>query len=93
MAGDAANLKSSLLEWGRLEWPDRPPRSVGDLAKRVSLPLSTQLESLCSASYGPGEQHWDGDALAKSLRSFSVLSEDEPEQPTDVLPPLSPVKS
>ncbi len=90
MAGDAPGLKSNLLEWGRLEWPANAPRSIRDLARRVSLPLSTQLETLCSASYGSGESYWDGEALAKSLRSFSVLSEEKPEQPTDVLPPLSP---
>ena len=90
LAGDAAGVKSSLLEWGRLQWPDKAPRSVGDLAKRVSAPLATDLQALCSASYGPGENSWDGDALAKSIRSFSVLSEDKDEQPRDVLPPLSP---
>ena len=89
-AGDAATVKSNLLEWARLEWPDRPPRSIGDLAGKVALPLSTQLEALCSASYGPRDESWDGEALAKSLRSISVLREDEPEKTTDGLPPLSP---
>jgi hypothetical protein len=89
--GDATGVKSSLLEWGRLEWPERSPRSVAEIARRVSLPLSTQLEAMCSATYGPGEGAWDGEAVAKSLRSFSVLSEDAPEQPVDTLPPLSPV--
>jgi hypothetical protein len=88
--GDAATVKSNLLEWARLEWPDRPPRSIGDLAGKVALPLSTQLEALCSASYGPRDESWDGEALAKSLRSISVLREDEPEKTTDGLPPLSP---
>jgi len=90
ISGDAAAVKSSLLAWGRLQWPENTPRSVGDIAKRVSLPLSTQLETLCSASYGPGERPWSGDELANSLRSFSVLSEKEKEKPADVLPPLSP---
>ena len=89
-AGDAAGVKSNLLEWGRLEWPERPPRSVGELAGKVALPLSTQLEALCSASYGPREASWDGEALAKSLRSISVLRDDEPEKTVDGLPPLSP---
>ncbi len=90
VSGDAAAIKSNLLAWGRLQWPENTPRSVGDIAKRVSLPLSTQLETLCSASYGPGERSWSGDELASSLRSFSVLSEKEAEKPADVLPPLSP---
>ena len=66
------------------------PRSVGELATRESIPLSTQLEQLCSASYGPGAQSWDGEALAKSLRGITVLSEVGEARPSDVLPPLSP---
>jgi hypothetical protein len=90
LEGDAAGVKSNLLEWGRLQWPDNSPRSVGDIARRVSIPLSTQLEVLCSASYGPGGHSWNGAELAKSLRSFSVLADEEVEQPQDILPPLSP---
>ena len=91
LASEASGVKSNLLEWAKLQWPDLPPRSIGDVARRVSMPLSTQLETLCSASYGPGERNWDGDALAKSLRSFSVLTDEAEERPTDGLPPLSPV--
>ena len=89
--GNGAAVKSNLLEWGRLQWPDEHIRSVRDVAGRVSIPLSTQLDALCSASYGPGQQNWDGDALAKSLRSFSVLKEEAEEQAAEALPPLSPV--
>lgn len=91
LAGEASGIKANLLEWAKLQWPDLPPRSIGDVARRVSMPLSTQLETLCSASYGPGERDWDGDALAKSLRSFSVLNDEVEERATDDLPPLSPV--
>jgi hypothetical protein len=91
LADDASGIKSNLLEWAKLEWPDLPPRSIGDVARRVSMPLSTQLEILCSASYGPGERDWDGDALAKSLRSFSVLNDEVEKRAADGLPPLSPV--
>ena len=90
-AGDAAGIKSNLLSWGRLEWPDDAPRSVGEMANRVSIPLSTQLPALCSASYGPGEEARNGEELAKSLRSITVLRDDAPEQQGDGLPPLSPV--
>jgi hypothetical protein len=93
LAGDGSGVRANLLEWSRLQWPDDPPLSIGRLATRVSIPLSTQLESLCNASYGPRDDSWDREALAKSLRSISVLSEEEPEQSTDVLPPLSPVRS
>ena len=90
-AGDADGIKSNLLSWGRLEWPGDAPRSVGEMANRVSIPLSTQLQAMCSASYGPGEEAWNGEELAKSLRSITVLRDDAPEQQGDGLPPLSPV--
>jgi hypothetical protein len=90
LAGDAAGIKSAMLEWGRLQWPDDAPRSIGNIATRVSLPLSTQLEALCSASYGAGDKSWDGEALAKAMRSFSVLTSEKSDRPTDTLPPLLP---
>jgi len=91
LGSDAAGVKTSLLEWGKLQWPDNPPRSVGDLSSRVSIPLSTQLQTLCSASYGPDELSWNGEELAKSMRSFSVLTEKVDDRPVEGLPPLAPV--
>ena len=89
--GDADGVKSALLAWGRLEWPDDAPRSLGAMASRVGLPLSSQLQSFCKATYGPNRDPWDSDALAKSLRSITVLREDAPDRPADTLPPLTPV--
>lgn len=91
LEGDATGVKAALLEWGRLQWPDDAPRSIGTLARRVSIPLSAELEALCSATYGPTARDWNGEALAKSLRSFAVLSEDADERRPDGLPPLSPL--
>lgn len=89
-AGDGAGVRSALLSWGRLEWPDSPPLNIGDFANRVAMPLSTQLQSLCRADYGPQKASFDGEALAKSLRSISVLREQKEQRPTDILPPLMP---
>lgn len=89
--GDAPGVKANLLEWGRLQWPANPPRSVGIISSRVSLPLSTHLQALCSASYGPGELAWNGEELAKAMRSISVLSEEVDDRSVEGLPPLSPV--
>jgi hypothetical protein len=89
-AGDGAAIRSALLEWGRLEWPHDAPLNIGNLARRVAMPLSIQLEQLCRADYGPEAQAFDGEALAKSLRSISVLRDEKEERPTDGLPPLMP---
>lgn len=92
LASDAPALKSALLQWGRLQWPGDSPRNIGDLANRVSMPLSIELNKMCSASYGVGGE-WDGESIAKALRSFAVLSEDETVAPVTDLPPLAPTPS
>ncbi len=89
-AGDGAGIRSALLRWGRLEWRENPPLNIGDFASRVGMPLSAHLDALCRADYGPREETFDREALAKSLRTISVLQEDKEQHPTDVLPPLMP---
>jgi hypothetical protein len=89
LANDSNALKAALLAWGRLQWPDESPRNIGDLAARVTMPLSTELNELCRASYGPGSD-WDGAGIAKSLRSFSVLGDDDADSTPKDLPPLLP---
>ncbi|MGB5333858.1 MAG: hypothetical protein WBN05_15080, partial [Woeseiaceae bacterium] len=79
-----------LLEWGRLQWPDDAPRSVGELAERVAAPLSDELRKLSKASYGPGGSEWDGAALAKLVRSIAVVKTDSRVDAGDTLPPLMP---
>lgn len=88
---DAAGVRRALIEWARLEWPEHPPRSVGELARRVSDPLKQELETLSAVSYGRGDAEWDGRATARAIRSFSVVEDGDDEAAAgDVLPPLMP---
>ena len=89
--GDASELRKSLLEWGALEWPVNSPRSIGELANRVSSPLADELRNLSSLSYGPQGGDWDGEAIATAIRSFSVLK-DEDSASAETLPPLMPAR-
>jgi hypothetical protein len=89
-AGDKAGVRSALVEWGRLQWPDDAPRNVGDLAKRVASPLSDELRALSASSYSSGASDWDGSSFAKALRSMSVLIEDIEATTESPLPPLMP---
>jgi hypothetical protein len=90
---DSSAVKSALLDWGRLEWPQGAPRSIGDLATRVTDPLSTELRNLCGANYGPHDANWDGAALSSAIRSISVVKEAQGQQIVDGLPPLMPKSS
>ncbi len=93
LAEDEATVKAALLSWGRLQWPNNWPRSIGDLAARVSDPLATELNTLCSSSYGPNGDSWSGKELAKALRSFAVNSVDDTNANKNELPPLMPGQS
>jgi hypothetical protein len=88
--GDMRQAKAALLEWGRLQWPDSAPRSIADIAVRVSQPLSAELVTLGRVSYGPGSARWDGAGLERALRSFTVISPDDGTPYARGLPPLLP---
>ncbi|MEM9334097.1 MAG: BatD family protein [Pseudomonadota bacterium] len=89
-SGDAARVKSAMLEWARLEWPNNAPRSIGDIATRVHDPLAAELNALSRSRYAPGDNAWDGLALAKALRALRVIKADSRGDGGELLPPLMP---
>jgi len=89
-AGDAAGVRSAILEWGRLQWPGDAPRSVGEFASRVEAPLADELRKLSTASYGPQRGEIDGEALANALRSITIRAAHAPAREQELLPPLMP---
>jgi len=91
IAKDAGAVRQALIKWGQLQWPDDAPRSIGIIATRVSSPLAEQLAALSKLSYGPESEQWDGEALAKALRSFAVIV-DSRHQHDELLPPLMPAR-
>ena len=87
----SASVKSALLAWGRLEWPDNAPRSIGELADRVTEPAATELRRLCRDTYGPSaDAGWSGDSLANALRTMAVRAEAREDVMVEALPPLMP---
>jgi len=87
---DGAAVRNAVLEWGRLEWPDAAPRSIGELAERVSSPLADELRALSAASYSKDGGQWNGEALSSALRSVSVIRGGQQASASDPLPPLMP---
>jgi hypothetical protein len=92
-AEDGAGVRTALLEWARLQWPDSAPRSLGDLSDRVASPLADELRSLSASSYGANGGSWDAAALASALRSISVVIRREDAVASEPLPPLMPPAS
>jgi hypothetical protein len=90
IAQDGGGVRQALIKWGELQWPEDAPRSIGIIATRVSSPLAEQLVVLSKLSYGPESEQWDGEALAKALRSFAVVV-DKHDQNDELLPPLMPM--
>ena len=90
LAGDASALRQAMLEWSRLQWPESPPRSIGELAGRVSPPLSDALKQLSAVSYGNTADGWDEQAMAKAIRSFAVVDNASQHRSNEPLPPLMP---
>ena len=88
--GDAATVRQAILEWSRLQWPQNAPRSIGELAGRVEAPLSDELRELSAVSYGKDAGDWDGTALAKALKSVTILTEHSVATARESLPPLMP---
>lgn len=89
-ANDKAGVRAAIIEWGRLQWPEDAPRSIGDFARRVTAPLSEELLNLSASSYSSSADEWDGKALAKTLRSISVLAVAGEVTTAAPLPPLMP---
>ena len=90
MAGDGVGVRTAMLEWGGLQWPDETPRSIGDLSNRVAPPLADELRRLSAASYGPSGGEWSGEHLANALKSVAILTPDEERVAREQLPPLMP---
>ena len=88
--GDAAAVRQSLLDWGKLQWPHNAPRSIGDIGARVEAPLADELQRLSAASYGRDDLPWDGAELAQALRKVTVLAEHITTVSSEPLPPLMP---
>lgn len=90
LAGDGRGVRLAMLEWGQLQWPVDAPRSIGELAGRVSAPLCDELMGLSRLSYGKEGGSWDGTATAKAMRSFALIDDGSQQDSGEPLPPLMP---
>lgn len=68
--GDPRAARDAMLDWGRVCWPDRPPRSLGSLGETTNDAVAAELAALQHALYAPGAGAWQGDALHRAVVSF-----------------------
>lgn len=69
-AGDARAARDAMLVWGEACWPDRPPRSLGSVARAADDHVAAELAALQEALYAPQATAWQGDGLYRAVVSF-----------------------
>ncbi len=67
--GDADAARNALLDWAAAAWPDAPPRSLGETARRLGAPLEVPVRELDRFLYAPGEESWNGEGLRRAAKT------------------------
>jgi hypothetical protein len=65
--GVANDTAAALLDWARLVWPDSPPLSLGELARRLPAPLAREIANLEATRHARTPTAWRGEALREAL--------------------------
>tara|TARA_B100001093_G_C26816775_1_gene1010091 strand:+ start:301 stop:1989 length:1689 start_codon:yes stop_codon:yes gene_type:complete len=91
-AGDKAGVRLALMQWAELQWPDKKPRSIAELAKRLKPPLSEELNILSANSYGNSSEDWDNSKIIIALDSLTLVNQQEFIMKENSLPNLMPQK-
>ncbi|MCO5122685.1 MAG: BatD family protein [Rhizobacter sp.] len=88
--GDREAAARALLELARAEWPERPPRGLGELADRIDAGAD-EVRALDRSLYGAATRAWDGTALWQALgKGLRQRRQGSPGQRSDALAPLYP---
>tara|TARA_Y100000389_G_scaffold167358_1_gene172522 strand:+ start:791 stop:2482 length:1692 start_codon:yes stop_codon:yes gene_type:complete len=90
--GDRAGLRFALIEWAALQWPDKKPRSIAELAKYFEPPLSEELKILSANSYGNLTEKWDSRKMLTAINTLKLKKKDDDASIKKTLPPLMPSK-
>ncbi|MBN2706870.1 MAG: protein BatD [Deltaproteobacteria bacterium] len=94
LAADPKAVYQALLDWGGANWPQSPPRNLGELASRLSHPeIEKDFAELEKELFSAGERgQWAGEIfwrkLEKNLRPYQPPSKSQ-QKPAQ-LPPLYP---
>jgi hypothetical protein len=87
-ANDPQQVKNALLVWGRQQWPQHPPTSLGHIAQRVNGALVADLHQLNDLLYKPGGAPWNSSGLWQSLKLYLEKNDQQARKPASGMPPL-----
>ena len=89
-ASRAGDARDALLQWAAAAWPEAPPRSLGEAARRLGPALATRVQELDRVLYAPGEEPWNGQALWREAKAGLESPRAERTRPPPGLVPLYP---
>ena len=81
-------LKSALLSWASLIWPEMPPTSLGEIGKRSSNNLAEKINELNNLLYSQEKSAWDGQAFWQVFHNSQSTDRKSKEVETGDLEPL-----
>jgi hypothetical protein len=85
---DAARVQQLLLQWGKLQFSDAPPASLGALADSLRGELAEEVARLEGHLYGQSKEPWRGAALSKLLANVNAVTRGADRAADDPLVPL-----
>jgi hypothetical protein len=91
LADDPGAARNALLAWAADAWPEHPPRSLMELAKRLpDAPLRAELANLDRALYAADREPWRGEPLWQRARRGLARPAPQAPREHDDLPLLYP---
>ncbi|TPW15909.1 MAG: hypothetical protein FD130_1124, partial [Halothiobacillaceae bacterium] len=83
--------KTALLNWATQQWPQQPPRSLGELKNLLqSEPAKSEVDRLETYLYHPEATCWQGDRLRQAMSEEWQLARQVVQQEGDGLVGLYP---
>ncbi len=70
---DPAAAREALLAWGEQQWPQAPPRAIGELAARLPAELAGPVHGVSRALYADQAGPWQGRDLATIVDDLQRL--------------------
>lgn len=91
LSGSAEKAHRALLEWGQAFWPENPPLTASELAKRMRGPaLIGEVDILNGALYGENKTEWNGEDFWLAFKAALADEKKKPEEEKIPVPPLYP---